>query len=728
VTPPAAPATVHVLKVTLDRVRPVVWRRLEVPSAITLGDLDEVLQLAFGWAGGHLHQFEVRGVGYGPGELRDGASGTDPHHTSVQDEDRAGLSELLPRRGDEAEYTYDLGDDWRHRIHVEQVHPAQPGEVYLRCVAGSGLPPEEDTGRVRRGRFGEVERRELNDVLLQLGAVPGRDLVAPQPDPDQVFAGLFPEIAATAEPDCWCGECREKDEDAVGSGAGDMPLPVLQPEPDDVLAAAAEASPLVQRALALADWIGPARQLTPAHVLRPAEALEASTTLGLDRPVLPAAGGAPPRSVTSRTRRPGTAPGRGGAAVPRSAKDLPALNGVWRAAVSAGLIEVRGQKAYPGPGLAVWGEPAEPQGRLVSWASMLAGYLQTRSEAARTDRSWGTLTRGPLLPMSALMLYTSAKAPLWAGLLGLGTLSVTDDEDPTALLELPEVVAAWVDVLEDWATTGVVAAAPEQDIDALTTPDLGAAEMMAQVQDLLGELAQVPVVGRIFTPVIEAARQGPVVEVTSFGRYALARVLRGHGVSIPSAGHLADTAPGELLLALGNLDPQDAVEEVRRWLDARGEAWQSALRDVVRSASVKGQEGSARRSVLPLVAGVAAVAAPAMLDEWQQDPWLTAPITLGRHAAGQGPEPSPYHLLWMAVDALSLGLNDEEAFDDLIDSTQVSELLAAPGALATAVTLDHPHSREVLRRLAQELQDLGLARELRRALGERPRSPRTKRR
>jgi hypothetical protein len=34
----------------------------------------------------------------------------------------------------------------------------------------------------------------------------------------------------------------------------------------------------------------------------------------------------------------------------------------------------------------------------------------------------------------------------------------------------------------------------------------------------------------------------------------------------------------------------------------------------------------------------------------------------------------------------------------------------------------------VLRRLAQELQDLGLARELRRALGERPRSPRTKRR
>ncbi len=73
--------------------------------------------------------------------------------------------------------------------------------------------------------------------------------------------------------------------------------------------------------------------------------------------------------------------------------------------------------------------------------------------------------------MSALMLYTSAEAPLWAGLLGIGGLTMTGDEDgPRGLLELPASVAGWVAVLEDWAVTGVVADAAGQDADALIGP------------------------------------------------------------------------------------------------------------------------------------------------------------------------------------------------------------------------------------------------------------------
>ena len=59
---PAAP--VHVLRATLLDVRPAVWRRLEVPSAITLGHLHLVLQAAFDWSGDHLHDFDVRGTRY----------------------------------------------------------------------------------------------------------------------------------------------------------------------------------------------------------------------------------------------------------------------------------------------------------------------------------------------------------------------------------------------------------------------------------------------------------------------------------------------------------------------------------------------------------------------------------------------------------------------------------------------------------------------------------------
>ncbi len=218
--------------------------------------------------------------------------------------------------------------------------------------------------------------------------------------------------------------------------------------------------------------------------------------------------------------------------------------------------------------------------------------------------------------------------------------------------------------------------------------------MMAQLQGILGELgAREPIMGRLFAPVVEAARQGPVVEVTPFGRYALARVPRGHGLDVPTVGHLADVAADDLLLALGGHASEDAIEEVRRWLDARGERWREALGDVVRSASGTGDEGPARRSVLPVVVGVAAAAAAAMLDEWQRDPWLAAPVVIGRYTAGQGPEPSLAHMLWMAVDALSLGLDDEDGFAELMDSTPVAEMLAAPGGTATAVAREHPPMR-----------------------------------
>lgn len=61
-----------------------------------------------------------------------------------------------------------------------------------------------------------------------------------------------------------------------------------------------------------------------------------------------------------------------------------------------------------------------------------------------------------------------------------------------------------------------------------------------------------------------------------------------------------------------------------------------------------------------------------MLDEWQRDPWLAAPVVIGRYTAGQGPERSLAHLLWMAVDALSLGPDDEDGFAQLMDGIHVA--------------------------------------------------------
>lgn len=50
---------VYQLKVTLDCIKPRIWRRLVVPSDIMLDKLHEVLQVAMGWTNSHLHQFIV---------------------------------------------------------------------------------------------------------------------------------------------------------------------------------------------------------------------------------------------------------------------------------------------------------------------------------------------------------------------------------------------------------------------------------------------------------------------------------------------------------------------------------------------------------------------------------------------------------------------------------------------------------------------------------------------
>ena len=47
------------LKVTLYGIKPPVWRRLLIPSEMTLGDLHQAIQAAMGWEGGHLHAFDI---------------------------------------------------------------------------------------------------------------------------------------------------------------------------------------------------------------------------------------------------------------------------------------------------------------------------------------------------------------------------------------------------------------------------------------------------------------------------------------------------------------------------------------------------------------------------------------------------------------------------------------------------------------------------------------------
>lgn len=120
----------HELKVTLRGVYPPIWRRLQVPSEMSLADLHRVLQVAFEWSDERRHRFTL--VGRGIDEAL---------------EEELDLAACAPESS-KIEYEYDFGASWRHDIVVERVEARAKGSKAAPplCVAGARAAPPEDCG------------------------------------------------------------------------------------------------------------------------------------------------------------------------------------------------------------------------------------------------------------------------------------------------------------------------------------------------------------------------------------------------------------------------------------------------------------------------------------------------------------------------------------------------------------------------------------------------------
>ncbi|MBE0417340.1 MAG: plasmid pRiA4b ORF-3 family protein [Coriobacteriia bacterium] len=129
------------LTVTLLGTEPSVWRRLEVPSSLTLERLHEILVTAMGWFDYHLHAFEIDGRRYGqPDDFFD-LDDTLPEEEIV-------LADLVGVGVDRFIYEYDFGDGWQHEIVVESVGEPVSDISYPRCTAGERACPPEDCGGI----------------------------------------------------------------------------------------------------------------------------------------------------------------------------------------------------------------------------------------------------------------------------------------------------------------------------------------------------------------------------------------------------------------------------------------------------------------------------------------------------------------------------------------------------------------------------------------------------
>lgn len=123
------------LKITLQYVRPVCWRRVLVSASATLGDLHEIIQVAFAWDDDHLHAFTIGRRRYG-----------DPYFDMDHDEDKTTLAMAFARARKPISYVYDFGDSWHHEITLERTVDPDQAVTYPVCVDGRGDAPVEDCG------------------------------------------------------------------------------------------------------------------------------------------------------------------------------------------------------------------------------------------------------------------------------------------------------------------------------------------------------------------------------------------------------------------------------------------------------------------------------------------------------------------------------------------------------------------------------------------------------
>ena len=137
-----ATGTVSQLKITLNDIRPPIWRRV-LTKDCTLARLHDIIQVSVGWQGGHLHLFQI-------GEDHYGELGQWPKHyldgLETLDERKIKLGQLVAQGVKKFGYEYDMGDSWRHTIVIEKIVPAEPGVKYPRCLAGERACPPEDCG------------------------------------------------------------------------------------------------------------------------------------------------------------------------------------------------------------------------------------------------------------------------------------------------------------------------------------------------------------------------------------------------------------------------------------------------------------------------------------------------------------------------------------------------------------------------------------------------------
>jgi hypothetical protein len=127
------------MKISLDWIKPEIWRRFLVSSSISLEDLHTTIQTVMGWTNSHLYGFYINGAQYSPDDDGEFESEGEPIKGVT-------LKKLKLSVKDEIRYIYDFGDNWEHTIKIEKILPLDDKTQTPLCIDGERNCPPEDCG------------------------------------------------------------------------------------------------------------------------------------------------------------------------------------------------------------------------------------------------------------------------------------------------------------------------------------------------------------------------------------------------------------------------------------------------------------------------------------------------------------------------------------------------------------------------------------------------------
>ena len=140
---------VYQFKIILKGIKPPIWRRIQVPETYNFWDFHVAIQDAMGWWDYHLHEFKMfHPITQMETEIGIPSKDDELFDIEIIPEHKQKIAKWFSFKNKIADYIYDFGDSWQHRIELEDILSRDKNINYPVCIAGKRACPPEDCGGV----------------------------------------------------------------------------------------------------------------------------------------------------------------------------------------------------------------------------------------------------------------------------------------------------------------------------------------------------------------------------------------------------------------------------------------------------------------------------------------------------------------------------------------------------------------------------------------------------